>query len=77
MFSPELDRRFDYHSPEGDPWKIERHQLVRQTLKEAAMVVNGATPEGREQSLAITKLEEALLWANAAIARPQAGVKMD
>lgn len=27
------------------------------------------TPKSREQSLALTKLEEAVMWANAAIAR--------
>jgi len=30
------------------------------------------TPESREQSLAITALEEAVMWANAAIARREA-----
>lgn len=29
------------------------------------------TPKSREQSLAITKVEEAMFWANAAIARNQ------
>ncbi len=34
-----------------------------------AQYVLALTPESREQSLAVTKLEEAMMWANAAIAR--------
>lgn len=64
-----LQQRFNYHPP-NTPDKQARHQLVRSTLLDAAeelVDVTGAPT--REQSLAITKLEEAMFWANAAIAR--------
>jgi hypothetical protein len=35
------------------------------------------TPPSREQSIAITKLEEALFWTNAAIARHKFEVPKD
>lgn len=34
-----------------------------------AQIVQDHTPEGREQSLALTNLEQSLMWARAAIAR--------
>lgn len=37
--------------------------------KELALLVDELCPEGREKSLAITKIEESVMWANAAIAR--------
>lgn len=45
------------------------HEMVRENLKEEAVWMNEVLPEGREKSLAVTKLEEAMMWANAAIAR--------
>jgi hypothetical protein len=33
------------------------------------MLINDLCPESREKSLAITNLEQAVMWANAAIAR--------
>jgi hypothetical protein len=65
----ELARRFNYHQP-NSPDKVERHSRVRAACLIAAeelVVVTG--PPTREQALAITKLEEAMFWANAAIAR--------
>ncbi|MFL5738050.1 MAG: hypothetical protein ACJ76P_12030 [Actinomycetota bacterium] len=63
----ELEKRFNYHAP--DEAKGQRHESVRYQLLAAARYVVANTPEGREQSLAITHLEEAMFWANAAIAR--------
>lgn len=68
--SDELARRFGYHPP-VEPGKKERHEEVRDVLRQAAdkiVELTGApTPE---QTLAIRKMEEAMFWANAAIARP-------
>lgn len=65
----ELARRFDYHPPESQDI-VERHEQVREVCFGAAeelIMLTGAP--SREQSLAITKLEEAMFWANGAIAR--------
>ena len=64
-----LAHRFAYH-PADTEEKKQRHEAVRDTLLEAAEAITVLTgPPTREQSLAITKLEEAMFWANAAIAR--------
>lgn len=69
LTSDQLKHRFDYHPPTSDD-RRERHERVRAACLEAAEVVVEETgPSTREQSLAITKLEEAMFWANAAIAR--------
>ena len=66
----ELARRFGYHPP-VQPGKKERHEEVREVLLEAAdKIVELTGGPTREQSLAITSMEEAMFWANAAIARP-------
>lgn len=63
----DLKHRFAHHPPYGD--RGDRHGDVRQACFDAAEKLVDATPEGREQALALTKLEEAMFWANAAIAR--------
>lgn len=65
--SKELQCRFTYHSPKGDQPK--RYVEIRDKAHEFAMAILNRTPESREQSLALTALEEAVMWANAAIAR--------
>lgn len=42
---------------------------IREHFKNLALTVLDQTPPSREQSLALTHLEQALFWANAAIAR--------
>ncbi len=68
MEQSDLDNRFQYHAP-PDQETVNRHANVRRACQDAAEAVNINAPEGREKSLAVTKLEEALMWANAAIAR--------
>jgi hypothetical protein len=66
-YSAEINHRFDHHAP--DETKILKHQIARSAIKDAAQEFYDFLPEGREKALALTKLEEALFWANAAIAR--------
>lgn len=65
----QLRHRFQFHPADSQNRK-DAHQRVRDTLLEAAdTIVEVTGAPGREQSLAVTKLEEAMFWANAAIAR--------
>ena len=63
----DIENRFTYHLPkEGQPAKYE---ALRGGVKDIAKMIDSYCPESREKSLAITHLEEAVFWANAAIAR--------
>jgi hypothetical protein len=62
-----IDNNFQYHAPkEGQP---EMYNELREKAKELALLMNSLCPASREASLALTKLEEAVMWANASIAR--------
>lgn len=63
----DLVNRFTYHAPkEGQPQKYETLRATGLALGKAIVAL---TPASREQSLALTNLEQAIFWANAAIAR--------
>lgn len=65
--SQEIETRFTYHPPkEGQP---EKYTQLRNLAKGLARCIDDTCPDSREKSLAITKLEETVMWANAAIAR--------
>ena len=63
----ELADRFRYHAPSEDG--VQRHATLSEVMTMAARVVYDLCPNGREKSLALTKLEEAKMWASAAVAR--------
>lgn len=63
----ELLVRFSYHAPKED--QPERYTTIRAEALRLAQLIEASTPFCREQSLAFTKLEEAVMWANASIAR--------
>lgn len=63
----ELTDRFTYHAPKDD--QPERFVRIRQQALQFAELIAHYTPVSREQSLALTALEEVVMWANAAIAR--------
>jgi len=62
-----LERNFSYHAPKGN--QAERYLTIRETAKALAKLINKICPPSRERSLAMTKLEESVMWANASIAR--------
>lgn len=65
--SLDLDKIYKYHSPK--PGQAEIYEAIRAKAKELAVLIQKECPASREQSVAFTKLEDAVMWANASIAR--------
>jgi hypothetical protein len=63
----ELAVRFTYHPPSAG--QVPVYEDVRRRAFDYATFLAGVVPQSRELSLAITALEEAVMWANAGIAR--------
>ena len=63
----DLKNRFTFHPATGD--QPERYQAIREAALQLALGISESTPVCREQSLAFTHLEQAVMWANASIAR--------
>ena len=66
--SDSIENNFNYHQPATEEVGA-KHAAIRQLFKDLAYSVDTICPDGREKALAITKLEEGMMWANAAIAR--------
>ncbi len=62
-----LEKSYTYHPPRGDQPK--RYDAIRWSGREYAKMLFDLCPTSRELSLALTKLEEVVMWANASIAR--------
>lgn len=63
----DIEKNFTYHAPTQS--KISLYSEIRLYAKKMAELFEMNCPESREKSLAMTKLEEAVMWANASIAR--------
>ena len=63
----QIESAFTYHAPKGNQPK--RYEAIRGFAKQFALLIDDFCPDSREKSLAMTKLEEAVMWANASIAR--------
>lgn len=68
----ELVHRFQFH-PATDDATREAHEFVRASCLDLVHRLKQVVPEGREQALVVTKIEEAMFWANAAVARHGVG----
>jgi hypothetical protein len=64
-----IDNNFSYHAPNEEQRLA--YEKLREAAKDVAILIADYCPEGREKSLAMTHLENAVMWANAAIARNQ------
>ena len=62
-----IENAFTYHAPK--PGQPEKYQSIREKGKELAYLIDELVPDSREKSLAQTNLEQAVMWANAGIAR--------
>jgi hypothetical protein len=63
----DLSHRFTYHSPK--PGQPELYTSLRDQARALAVSITDSQPLSRERNLSVTKLEEAIFWANAGIAR--------
>ncbi|MFB7461703.1 hypothetical protein [Streptomyces sp. NPDC056188] len=64
----DIEHRFAFHAATTDE-KRDAHGSVRQACRRLADHINETCPDGREKSLALTAIEEAMFWGNAALAR--------
>jgi hypothetical protein len=62
-----IENDFAFHPPKGG--QVELYDEIRTAARDFAHLIVNLTPAGREQSSALTRLEEAVFHANAAIAR--------
>lgn len=63
----QIENNFIYHAPKAD--QPQRYTDIRNKAREFALLIDELCPDSREKSLAMTKLEECMMWANASIAR--------
>ena len=69
MTEQEIKNNFTYHTPSADMPK--KFETLREKAKELAFLIEELVPNGREKSLAHTKLQEVIMWANAGIVIPK------
>lgn len=66
----ELTKRFDHHPP-STPAVVALHEEARVRCRLLAEFCAEKMTPSREQSTALSKIEEAMFWINAGIARNQ------
>lgn len=69
MIHDRIENDFSFHP--ATPDTAPKHDRVRRLCKALAHELAIEVPQGREQSLMLTALEETMMWANAGIARNQ------
>jgi hypothetical protein len=62
----DIRERFKFHP--ATPATGPKHDEVREKCRVLALWLAAALPPSRERSLALTSLQETMMWANAAIA---------
>ena len=62
-----IENNFTFHPFKND--QRERCKQLHEKAKELALLINQLTPASPEQSLALTQVEDSVMWATAAIVR--------
>ncbi len=68
----QIHNSFTYHKPTDET--IPKYEKLRESGKQLALMIADLCPDSRETSVAITKLEESIMWANKAIACNSASI---
>jgi hypothetical protein len=66
MTREEIVELFTHHPPLAD--QVDRYRNIRLYGQELALLIDKSCSDSREKSLAITSVQQAVMWANAAIA---------
>ena len=66
-----IETNFCHYMPLAE--QEERYLLISNVAMNMAQIIVSNTPKSSEQSVALTSLENAVFWANAAIARNEKG----
>lgn len=66
MTTEQINNTFTYHKPFAD--QPQRYEQIRADAKVLAHTIQECCPESREKSLALTNLQQTVMWANASIA---------
>lgn len=61
-----IENNFTYHEPKGD--QNNRYEKLRENAKQLSYLIENLCPESKEKEIAILKLKECIMWANASIA---------
>lgn len=62
----DIVERFEF-KPANDE-RVIAHEDVRASCIDLALTLNTIIPEGREKAIVLTKIQEVMFWANAAVA---------
>lgn len=62
----DIDKVFSYQKPTLD--QVDRYTKMREAAKLYAFILKDNCPDSRELTIALNKLRECVMWANAAIA---------
>ena len=67
MTSGDIKNDFKYHAPTTG--QVEKYEAIRAKGLELALLIYDSCPSSAEMTTAIRHVENAVMWANAAIAR--------
>ena len=62
----DIENTFTYHKPFGN--QPQRYEMLRNMAKKLAFEIRESCPASKEKDLALTSLQQTIMWANASIA---------